>query len=211
MAITWEQLQRARKRAGLTQRQLAEEVGVSQRTIVNWEAEDGQGVPSKAEASVRRRLGATLDYQTVRDEEERRYRGSMSRKQRRLMEEVETEVGAYSLVGDEELYERAMAERGIDGVDRKRRILALFTDADMLTELSRRARERGVDVSSWSTSALERDVQRQIALEPVIRDLHYFTPSPAADPDYSNLSQADHGLAAYEGDKDIPFDADPED
>ncbi|RII40926.1 hypothetical protein DWB68_15270 [Galactobacter valiniphilus] len=34
--------------------------------------------------------------------------------------------------------------------------------------------------------------------------------APSA-PDYSGLSKADHGLAAYEGEKDIAFDADPED
>ena len=49
MPITWMQLQAARKAAGLTQAQLAERLGVSHRTIVNWEA---NGVPRKSEHQV---------------------------------------------------------------------------------------------------------------------------------------------------------------
>lgn len=49
MPITWMELQAARDAAGLTQAELAAKLGVSTRTIVNWEA---NGVPRKSEHKV---------------------------------------------------------------------------------------------------------------------------------------------------------------
>lgn len=57
MVITWNDLRDARERIGFTQEELANELGVSTRTITNWEA---TGVPRKAEYKVERFFGENL-------------------------------------------------------------------------------------------------------------------------------------------------------
>lgn len=57
MVITWNELRDARERLNLTQEELASELGVSTRTVTNWEA---NGVPRKAEYKVERYFGDTL-------------------------------------------------------------------------------------------------------------------------------------------------------
>mgnify|MGYP002351276966 CR=1 FL=1 len=56
--ITGEQLRDARSRAGLTQEQLANQVGTTLRSIGNWER--GSGVPKGREAAIRDLLGDLL-------------------------------------------------------------------------------------------------------------------------------------------------------
>ena len=56
--ITGRQLRDARSRSGLSQEELAVELGVTLRTIGNWER--GAGVPSNREAKVRDALGDHL-------------------------------------------------------------------------------------------------------------------------------------------------------
>lgn len=63
MPITWMQLQAAREAAGLTQAGLAAQLGVSVRTIVNWEA---NGVPRKSEHKVIDVLGDLLETRNNR-------------------------------------------------------------------------------------------------------------------------------------------------
>lgn len=59
MVITWMELKDARALRGWTQAQLAEAVGVHQKTIVNWEA---NGVPPKSEYKVRRAMPQEVRY-----------------------------------------------------------------------------------------------------------------------------------------------------
>lgn len=63
MPITWMQLQAAREAAGLTQAELAKQLGVSVRTIVNWES---NGVPRKSEHKVVDALGDFLEARNAR-------------------------------------------------------------------------------------------------------------------------------------------------
>lgn len=59
MIITWTELKDARALKGWTQQQLADAVGVHQKTIVNWES---KGVPPKAAYKLQRVLGDELEY-----------------------------------------------------------------------------------------------------------------------------------------------------
>jgi DNA-binding XRE family transcriptional regulator len=61
MSISPSLLAEARDRANLTQSELAALLDVSLRTIVNWEADGGRGVPRKMEDRVRRYIGDALD------------------------------------------------------------------------------------------------------------------------------------------------------
>lgn len=56
MSITAEQLRKARHLERLTQAELAEKLGVSTRTVVNWER-DGSSVPARSEMQVANVLG----------------------------------------------------------------------------------------------------------------------------------------------------------
>lgn len=57
MVITWNELRDARERLHLTQEELASQLGVSTRTVTNWEA---NGVARKAEYKVERFFGDAL-------------------------------------------------------------------------------------------------------------------------------------------------------
>lgn len=57
MVIAWNELRDARERLHLTQEELASQLGVSTRTVTNWEA---NGVPRKAEYKVERFFGDAL-------------------------------------------------------------------------------------------------------------------------------------------------------
>lgn len=59
MIITWTELKDARALKGWTQQELADAVGVHQKTIVNWES---KGVPPKSAYKVQRVLGRELEY-----------------------------------------------------------------------------------------------------------------------------------------------------
>lgn len=66
MVISWSELARARQLSGLTQQELALRMGVSTRSIVNYEKPDSD-IPRKAEHAIRRVLSAQLEQLRLED------------------------------------------------------------------------------------------------------------------------------------------------
>lgn len=117
MVITWNELRDARERAGLTQEELAEQLGVSTRTITNWER---VGVARKSEYKVERFFGEDLQ----RDE-------SVPR----IFAEVEYQKNREKLNLDERAEHDGLTFAGV---------LREASDAELIEELLRRARTRGL-------------------------------------------------------------------
>ena len=117
MVIKWNELRDARERRGLTQEELAEHLGVSTRTITNWER---TGVARKAEYKVERFFGDDL---IVNGRES----------------DVEREAAHERALNSLSLPDRADHEGWEIGP-----ILKQVSDAELLEELLRRARTRGL-------------------------------------------------------------------
>lgn len=137
MVITWNELRDARERIGLTQEQLAEKLGVSTRTITNWE---NAGVAKKAEYKVERFFGDDLK----RDE-------SVNR--------IEAQLDYNKTIASMSLDERAEHE----GLSTFAQVLKEASDAELLEELTRRARARGLIAVSKQID-LPRTTQREATL-----------------------------------------------
>lgn len=133
MVIAWNELRDARERIGLTQEELAQELGVSTRTITNWEK---SGVARKAEYKVERYFGDAL----VRDTS---------------TPNIERELDYLDAVRKMPVADRADHE----GWDPSR-VLREASDAELLEELTRRARRRGLIAVSKET-ALPRETERE--------------------------------------------------
>lgn len=146
------QLKDARALEGFTQAELADAVGVHQKTIVNWEK---TGVPPKSEYRVRRVLGKALQYCSdsangyIDTDEEypewktrMEYQDWVSIEQARIAEE---QGGAHEPHEAQIEYDAEQARIGLEAAqaaheEKLRRIGVLrpFTDSDLLHELIRR-------------------------------------------------------------------------
>lgn len=222
MEISADLLKRARHAAEMTQHELATKLGVSLRTIVNWEAENGS-VPERSRGKVEQLLGPHMNQILRMDAH---ISSSMDRRknpdslvlERKLRE---AEISRHRLIQESMSAQESEIQNafpdgerttGIDGPTRKRKILSLFTDHDLMMELINRSRWRGQSTTPWNTSALEVDNQRLAILREVVPDLLHFVPDAVADidPDYSNLSAEDarnsFDLAAKEADPNIGHD-----
>ncbi|MGW9020701.1 helix-turn-helix transcriptional regulator [Leucobacter chromiiresistens] len=137
MVIRWNELRDAREQLSLTQEELAAKLGVSTRTIVNWER---VGVARKAEYKVERFFGDALK----RDEANR----------------VDAELDYISAVAGMSTAERAEHEDSISF----EHVLKEASDAELLEELTRRARTRGLVAVSkeWELPRQSRRESTQI-------------------------------------------------
>lgn len=87
-----ERLIQLREEAGLTQEQLAEEIGASRSAVRSWET--GENLPSAgALHHLSERYGVPIDYLFGRDTEESLYVGSVSGQVKRLLRELVREIG----------------------------------------------------------------------------------------------------------------------
>ncbi len=156
MSITWKQLRDAREHADLTQLELADMLGVSPRTIVNWEKE-GSAVPRKSEYKVIRELGSAFHalrhFQTVSgiphpaDLDEIDY---VVPDENGI--EVLTTREDYDKYQDHLDREQNIFDSSGRQLARRRSALSPFTDLDLLSELVDRAKDRGVRSSDWTAA-----------------------------------------------------------
>ncbi|GAA1578815.1 helix-turn-helix domain-containing protein [Leucobacter aridicollis] len=122
MVISWNELRDARERRNLTQEELAEQLGVSTRTITNWER---VGVARKAEYKVRRFFGDDLSDGAQRPDP---------------FAEID-----YNL----EVQRMTLSDRADhEGVSEFALALKEASDGELLEELQRRARKRGLAIIS---------------------------------------------------------------
>lgn len=180
MVITWQQLRDAREYADLTQAELAEQLNVSVRTVVNWESENGEGVPRKSEYKVQRLLGTALRYveynqsqqsRPVPDEPTRAHQEAMNSAQQR------------SDIPDIRNNAR----------ERRRAAMKDFTNMDLLVELTERLEADGAEVSDWSASRvapvrrIRDNVTRDLQTVPLDEEKHAAdTASTTPDEDLRN-------------------------
>lgn len=185
--ITSQELRDARHRADLTQAELASRMGVSLRTVTNWEGANGP-LPDRAEAKIMEALGATVV----------RVRRGM-----RNIHQLESEQD-----GHDPVREQSLKERGFGGEERKRRMLSMFTDVDLLHELTSRSRQRGSTPSNWTARALESDTLRLDLIREVAADFDNLTGNVRDFEDDApvlsreeeqELRKSEHDLAAYRG------------
>ena len=60
--IFGERLQLARRRCGIRQYQLADELGIARRTLTRWENGQAGGINLEALVAIAKRLGVSVDY-----------------------------------------------------------------------------------------------------------------------------------------------------
>lgn len=137
MVILWNELRDARERRNLTQEELADQLGVSTRTITNWER---VGVARKAEYKVYRFFGDDL-----------------------LSDQKDRDVFA-DMDFDKRIRELSLSERADhEGTTEFALALKDASDAELLEELQRRARKRGLAVISAEVSTpsfMQREVSQ---------------------------------------------------
>lgn len=205
MTISADRFKDARNAAGLTQQQVADALNVGLRTVGYWERPGGK-VPARAEKRVFELLPDLGDAETLRHFAP----GGELEKHARSM------LGSPILVGAprkhvEAVMEAARAFKNTESADIKGLLLAIFSDADLLEELLERSMERGSSLADWTADRVSGSASRQKEVAAVLERVKREIADPWDLPDYSEGSQEDHALAAYVGDKKIPFDADPED
>lgn len=147
MTITWMNLKDARGLKGWTQSQLAEAIGVHQKTIVNWEA---TGVPAKREYMLYRVLRDELNYTAYANELKEHGQPTPTFEEWLAAEndgqiawatydvirgasETEVDEGRRRAVEDESEQRRLSLEAHVES-------LARFTSYDLLDEVARRLR-----------------------------------------------------------------------
>lgn len=197
MDISGEALTRARIDMGLERADMADKLGVSLRTVANWEK---NGVPSHRVILVRSKIGSQLDAAT-RDSREP------------TMVPTATRNALKDFTSD---------EGGITGeqlaLPMSEFVIHLQQEIDGLAEATRVMREaaskvqppgkyisRNQILGTFSTIELVDEVRKRVA------GMEREKPenNPAEDPDYSNMSDQDaknYGLAAYKGDPNIGLD-----
>ena len=180
MNITADDMRLVRAHLDLTQAEMAQHLGISPRTVVNWET---HGVPESKVARTLKIIGRALD-------------------DARQAEQIIAEMAAQEGPSDEEYAK--WVERNIEPIpeplgmttdQRRAYLLQAFTDVDLTNELKARALRRGDRASVWNAARMER-YQRFVA-------------PTWEDPDYSNMSEQDardYGLAAKEADPHIGHD-----
>ncbi|GAA3581305.1 hypothetical protein GCM10022198_00530 [Klugiella xanthotipulae] len=136
--------------ADLTQSELARILGVSTRTIVNWESE-GATVPRKREDRVARALDRAFELiDSLRYDNDEATPGNVRIIPKERDEPIISTKDGYVryLANQERLAGRT--EPHPERVARRRAALSPFTESDLLTELLDRASNRGVRLSDWS-------------------------------------------------------------
>jgi transcriptional regulator with XRE-family HTH domain len=184
MNISSDELRLVRDYMDLTQAEMAAHLGVSPRTVVNWET---SGVPASKAERVARVLGSSLGE---------------AKAQKRFLDEAvhstPSEDDYARWASEQPSYEEEVVP-GMSADQRRAHLLQAFTDSDLLNELKSRAMRRGDRASHWNAARMER-YQRFVA--PKWGD--------DEDPDYSKMSDQDvYGLAAREGDANIGHDEIP--
>lgn len=164
MIINWTELKDARALRDWTQQELAEAVGVHQKTIVNWES---KGVPPKSAYKVQRVLGDELafvehramnpsdatSFEEFRDE--RREQLEASEEQARSewdsrSPEVEERAAIFQLDSEFELEKQQAA---YDARVALQDTLAQFDTVTLLREVEQRVRRLQADARNQATDA----------------------------------------------------------
>lgn len=180
MNITADDMRLVRAHLDLTQAEMAAHLGVSPRTVVNWET---NGVPESKVARTLKVIGRAIE-------------------DAKRAAEIIAEMADQPAPTTEE-YEAAMRwqedsqpeQLGMTVEQRRSYLLQAFSDVDLTNELKSRALRRGDRASLWNAERMER-YQR------------FVTPK-WEDPDYSDMSEQDardYGLAAKEADPNIGHD-----
>lgn len=186
MEINSDKLREVRRHLDMTQAEFAEHLGVSQRTIVNWE---NSGVPESKSERVAKLLRPALDeMEMIEDMRSRPDREPPPGWVERRNAELETHWIPGGL---------KVAPPSPD--ERRSRLLAPFTNIDLLEELVSRSKSSGSRAGLWNAERVEQ-YQR------------YISPEWHEDPDYSDMSEEEAyelGLAAkredeHIGDDDMP-------
>ena len=180
MKISADDLRLVRGHLDLTQAEMADHLGVSPRTVVNWET---SGVPDSKVSRVNKVVG--------RDLEEVRHLEAFIEATK---DDMPTDEQYQQWINESD--ERTEpAQIGMTADQRRSHLLQAFTDVDLINELKDRALRRGERGSLWNAERMER-YQRFVAPR-------------WQDPDYSNMSEQDakdYGLAAKRADPNIGDD-----
>jgi DNA-binding XRE family transcriptional regulator len=139
MKITADELRLVRAHMDLTQAEMAQHLGISARTIVNWET---NGVPDSKTA----RVLSILKRDIEEAKEEEWFRESVA-----SMPVPEAPPGYVSAAAEEE-----DSRPGMHPDRRRANLLQAFTDSDLLAELRSRALRRGDRESTWDAARYER-------------------------------------------------------
>lgn len=181
MKITADELRLVRAHMDLTQAEMAAHLGISARTIVNWET---NGVPDSKVARVHAVLKEEL---------------AEAKSMQRFLEEVADMPPSEPPADDERaswlehLRQEEEARPGMTPDQRRSQLLQAFSDSDLLVELRSRALKRGDRASTWDAARYERYQQ--------------FVAPKWEDPDYSQMSERDaYDLAASRGEENIGHD-----
>lgn len=191
--ITSQELRDARHRADLTQAELAARMGVSLRTVTNWERAAG-ALTDRAEQKIMSALGNTITSMRRGIDES----ADLAIPAEVLTQMAEARHGGRDAAERDALREMSLSERGYGGEQRKRRLLSMFTDIDLLHELTNRARQRNVYPSSWATRSLENDPMRLTLIQQVAEDFNNISGNV---PDSAD-TQDDYDLVAKKRSKD---------
>ncbi|MFP3579960.1 helix-turn-helix transcriptional regulator [Arthrobacter sp. SIMBA_036] len=139
MKISADELRLVRSHMDLTQAEMASHLGISPRTIVNWET---SGVPDSKAA----RVLSVLQHDLEEAKQEEWYRESVAN-----MPVPEVPPGYMS--ADAEVED---SRPGLHPDRRRANLLQAFTDSDLLAELRSRALRRGDRESTWDAARFER-------------------------------------------------------
>lgn len=182
MKISADDLRQVRSHLDLTQAEMASHIGVSPRTMVNWET---NGVPESKVVRVAKVIGKDLD--------------EAKRIEEFLKDAAENRPSDedYQSWIDNADDRPEPVQLGMTADQRRSHLLQAFTDIDLTNELKDRALRRGERASLWNAERMER--------------YQKFVAPQWQDPDYSNLSDEDatrnrYGLAAKPADPNIGFD-----
>ncbi|YCK81359.1 helix-turn-helix domain-containing protein [Arthrobacter sp. D3-18] len=181
MKITADELRFVRAHMDLTQAEMAQHLGISARTIVNWET---NGVPDSKVA----RVHAVLRDEIAEAKEVQRWQEELAEMP---MPEPPSDDDKSGWLAAEHAEMEARPGKSPD--QRRSYLLQAFTDSDLLSELRTRALRRGDRTSTWDAARFERYQQ--------------FVAPKWEDPDYSQMSEHDaYDLAASRGEENIGHD-----
>lgn len=187
MKISADELRMVRDYMDLTQAEMAAHIGVSARTVVNWET---NGVPASKVDRISRLLARELD-------DAKSFR-KFHEESADLPEPSEEDYARW--VNDGHINDYVEEPRpGMSAEQRRSHLLQAFTDTDLLNELKSRALRRGDRAAHWNAARMER-YQRFVV--PAWTD--------DEEPDYSKMSEQDaYDLAANKGEANIGHDEIP--
>lgn len=183
MDITGEVFGMARIGLGLERDEMAERLGVSLRTVANWEK---NGVPSHRNALVMSKIGKSI-------------RGAQAVVERNLY--FNSPEGMAEMEADHAAGEARNSARSA----------AVFLDGNDSAAVQEFMALKDL-LAPYSTAGLLREISRRVALadlDAVLASHRAGETAAKADPDYSQMSDQDakdYGLAAYRGEENIGHD-----